>query len=102
MLFTVALMLPVLAVLASWWPSSGGAGVQAHQILGEMSRTVLPDYAWTTLRLCVMVALGVMLVGLASAAAVGNGTLHAQATWKPMVEGVPGAGEYSPRDVIVE
>ena len=31
-----------------------------------------------------------------------RGTLHAQATWKPMVEGVPGAGEYSPRDVIVD
>jgi iron(III) transport system permease protein len=70
MLFTVALMLPVLAVLVSWWPSSGDAGMQARQILGEMSRTVLPDYAWTTFRLCLMVALGVTLVGLASAAAV--------------------------------
>ncbi len=70
LLLTLALMLPVLAVLASWWPSSGDAADQSRQILSEMSRTVLPDYAWTTLRLCVMVGLGVMLVGLACAAAV--------------------------------
>jgi iron(III) transport system permease protein len=70
LLLTLALMVPVLAVLASWWPSSGDAANQSRQILAEMSRTVLPDYAWTTLRLCVMVGLGVMLVGLASAAAV--------------------------------
>ena len=70
LLLTLALMLPVLAVLTSWWPSSGDAANQSRQILAEMSRTVLPDYAWTTLRLCVMVGLGVMLVGLACAAAV--------------------------------
>jgi iron(III) transport system permease protein len=41
-------VLPVLAVLASWlqWDAASA------QILGEMARTVLPDYAWTTLRLC--------------------------------------------------
>jgi len=70
LLLTLALMLPVLAVLASWWPSSGDAADQSRQILAEMSRTVLPDYAWTTLRLCLMVGLGVMMVGLACAAAV--------------------------------
>lgn len=70
LLLTLALMLPVLAVLASWWPSSGDAADQSRQILSEMSRTVLPDYAWTTLRLCLMVGLGVMMVGLACAAAV--------------------------------
>jgi iron(III) transport system permease protein len=61
-------MLPVLMLFAAWlpWGSDGAAA----QILGEMSRTVLPDYVWTTVRLCLMVALGVVVVGLASAAAV--------------------------------
>ena len=66
---TVAFMLPVVAVFASWLPF-GDSGAAAAQILGEMSRTVLPDYLWTTVRLCVMVAIGVVLVGLSSAAAV--------------------------------
>ena len=62
----VLLSLPVLAVVASWlqWDA------QTAQILAEMSRTVLPDYAWTTLRLSLMVALGVVVVGAATAAAV--------------------------------
>ncbi|MGE0498867.1 MAG: ABC transporter permease [Ramlibacter sp.] len=60
------LTLPVLAVFASWlqWDA------QSVQILREMSRTVLPDYTWTSLRLCLMVALGVALVGAGTAAAV--------------------------------
>ena len=29
-------------------------------------------------------------------------TLHPQATWRPMVEGVPGAGTHGPRDKIVD
>ena len=29
-------------------------------------------------------------------------TLHAEASWQPMVEGVPGAGVHGPRDVIVD
>ncbi|MES2972257.1 MAG: iron ABC transporter permease [Pseudomonadota bacterium] len=66
LLFAAVLALPVLAVLASWFQWNA----QSAQILGEMSRTVLPDYAWTTLVLCVLVALGVMLVGMAGAAAV--------------------------------
>jgi hypothetical protein len=28
--------------------------------------------------------------------------LHPQATWKPMVENIPGAGSYGPRDNIVD
>jgi iron(III) transport system permease protein len=66
LLIAVVLCVPVLAVLGSWlqWDAT------TADILQEMSRTVLPDYAWTTLRLCVMVAAGVMLVGTASAAAV--------------------------------
>ncbi|MBX3656924.1 MAG: iron ABC transporter permease [Ramlibacter sp.] len=60
------LTLPVLAVFASWlqWDA------QTLQILGEMGRTVLPDYTWTSLRLCLLVALGVTLVGAGTAAAV--------------------------------
>ena len=66
---TLAFMLPVVAVFASWL-SLGDAGSAAAQILGEMSSTVLPDYVWTTVRLCLMVGVGVVLVGLAAAAAV--------------------------------
>lgn len=69
LLVIALLILPVLAVLASWWPW-GESASQATAILLEMSRTVLPDYVVTTLRLCLMVGLGVVLVGLSTAAAV--------------------------------
>ena len=68
-LFTATLLLPVLAVLASWVPL-GESGAQTRQILGEMSRTVLPGYVWTTVLLCGFVGIGVTLVGLSTAAAV--------------------------------
>jgi ketosteroid isomerase-like protein len=29
-------------------------------------------------------------------------TLHPQAEWRPMVENIPGAGVYGPRDVIID
>ena len=60
------LLLPILAVLASTlqWNS------ESAQILREMSSTVLPDYALTTLLLCIFVAVGVAVVGMATAAAV--------------------------------
>jgi iron(III) transport system permease protein len=61
--------LPILALFAAWLPW-GDSGAVAAEILRDMSRTVLPDYLWTTVRLCLMVALGVVVVGLASAAAV--------------------------------
>ncbi len=65
-LFAMLLCLPVLAVLASWlqWDAIGA------QILMEMARTVLPDYLWTTVLLSLLVALGVVVVGSATAAAV--------------------------------
>ncbi|MCB2043125.1 MAG: ABC transporter permease subunit, partial [Rhodoferax sp.] len=65
-LLAVLLCLPVLAVLASWlqWDATNA------QILAEMSRTVLPDYLWTTVALCVLVGVGVIVVGSATAAAV--------------------------------
>ena len=60
------LVLPVLAVFGSWlqW------NAQSAQVLREMAATVLPGYAWTTLGLCLAVAAGVTVVGLATAAAV--------------------------------
>lgn len=60
------LLLPVLAVLASWFSWDAASG----QILREMGGTVLPDYALTSLLLCVAVGIGVAVVGTATAAAV--------------------------------
>ena len=60
------LLLPVLAVLGSWFAWDGASS----QILWEMATTVLPDYALTSLLLCVAVAIGVAVVGTATAAAV--------------------------------
>ena len=68
-LLTGVLALPVLTVLAAWLPWGAGQG-QALQLLAEMGRTVLPDYAWTTLLLCLLVAAGVVMVGLSAAALV--------------------------------
>lgn len=60
------LLLPVLAVLGSWFSWNAASS----QILREMGATVLPDYALTSLLLCVAVAVGAALVGTAGAAAV--------------------------------
>jgi iron(III) transport system permease protein len=65
-LLALALALPVLAVLGSWLQWSP----QSADILREMGRTVLPEYALTTLGLCLMVAVGVTVLGLATAALV--------------------------------
>ncbi len=64
--FALVLMLPILAVIASvlQWNS------ESAQILQEMSQTVLPDYAITSLVLCILVAFGVAMVGMSTAAAV--------------------------------
>ena len=68
LLVALALMLtvPVLALAGSWlaWDAA------AQDVLVQMAHTVLPDYAWTTVVLCVAVALGVASVGLVSATAV--------------------------------
>ena len=65
-LLALTLALPVLAVLGSWlqWTP------QTADLLREMVSTVLPDYAGTSLLLCLLVAIGVALLGLATAAAV--------------------------------
>jgi len=65
-LLALALALPVLAVLGSWLQWNGDSA----SILREMAATVLPDYALTTLGLCLMVAVGVTVLGLATAALV--------------------------------
>ena len=56
------ILLPVLAVLATWtqWDDRSAA------ILRAMFETVLPDYAGTSLVLCLMVMVGVAVVGGAS------------------------------------
>lgn len=65
-LMAAVLTLPVLALGLSWaqWDS------EVAQVLGEMVQTVLPQYALTSLWLCLSVALGVTLVGLVTACAV--------------------------------
>ncbi|MEY4736173.1 MAG: hypothetical protein RL302_492 [Pseudomonadota bacterium] len=69
LLLISVLMLPVLAVLASWLPLGAPIGA-ALAILREMAATVLPEYLGTTVLLCAMVAVGVMAFGLSTAAAV--------------------------------
>ena len=66
LLLALALTLPVLALVASWLQFDAAA----REVLAEMGRTVLPDYALTSLVLCLSVALGVAAVGMASASAV--------------------------------
>ena len=60
------LTLPVLAVILSWLDLHG----QSLPILQEMLQTVLPEYALTSLLLCLAVAAGVALLGAATACAV--------------------------------
>jgi iron(III) transport system permease protein len=66
LLLAGVLLLPVLAVLGSWFSWNAGSG----QILREMGATVLPEYAFTSVLLCVAVGVGAAVVGTAGAAAV--------------------------------
>ena len=66
LLLVGVLMLPVLSVAMSWLQFDSAASA----ILREMAQTVLPDYALTSLVLCVSVAFGVAVVGMATASAV--------------------------------
>ena len=63
---TAVLTLPVLAVILSWVTLDG----ISLPILQEMLRTVLPEYAVTSVLLCLAVAAGVAVVGVATASAV--------------------------------
>jgi iron(III) transport system permease protein len=60
------LTLPVLAIALSWLELGG----QSLPILRQMLQTVLPEYALTSVFLCLSVALGVGIVGMGCACAV--------------------------------
>jgi iron(III) transport system permease protein len=66
MVLTLLLMLPVLALLGSWW----GFDAAGRDVLQQMAQTVLPEYVLTTVVLCVSVAVGVAVVGAVTASAV--------------------------------
>lgn len=65
-LVAAVLALPVLALLGAWtqWDAA------TAQILGEMTRTVLPQYLGTTVGLAAMVGVGVVTVGVPAAVLV--------------------------------
>ena len=62
----LGLALPVLSVLGTW----ATFDADAAQILAEMGDTVLPDYVWTSVWLCVGTGLGVVVLGTGCAVAV--------------------------------
>jgi iron(III) transport system permease protein len=68
LLFAVVslLTLPVLAVAFSWLQFND----EARSVLVQMLQTVLPAYTGVSLLLCLCVALGVAVVGMATASAV--------------------------------
>ncbi len=66
LLFALLLALPVLALGASWLQFNA----EAQDVLRQMAATVLPEYTWTSLLLCVAVALAVAFVGMGTASAV--------------------------------
>ena len=66
LLLVATLMLPVISVAASWLQFDA----LAFSVLRQMAQTVLPDYAWTSLLLCVSVGVGVATVGVLTASAV--------------------------------
>ncbi len=65
-MLALVLALPVLVVLGSWFHWTPNS----WELLRQMASTVLPDYAATSLMLCLLVALGVTVLGLATAATV--------------------------------
>ncbi len=69
LLLVLLLFSPLLAVVAAVLPW-GQETQQAYALLQAMAQTVLPEYLFTTLLLCLGVALGVLVLGLASACAV--------------------------------
>jgi iron(III) transport system permease protein len=66
LLFALMLALPVLALAVSWLQFDA----EAQDVLRQMLDTVLPEYTWTSVVLCVAVALAVAVVGMATASAV--------------------------------
>jgi iron(III) transport system permease protein len=66
LLLALLITLPVLSLGASWLQFDA----VARDVLSQMAQTVLPEYALTTVLLCLSVALGVAVVGMATASAV--------------------------------
>ena len=66
LLLVSMLMLPVISVAMSWLQFDSSA----VSVLRQMAQTVLPDYALTSLVLCLSVGLGVATVGVLTACAV--------------------------------
>lgn len=62
----LALALPVLGVLGAWFAFDAAS----WDVLRHQAQTVLPGYAWQSFWLVVWVALGVVVVGAVTAAAV--------------------------------
>ena len=65
----------LLACLLAWpsfsiWGAWLGIDAQHLSIIGHMVETVLPDYAWTSLLMCIGVGIGVAALGSACAALV--------------------------------
>ena len=65
-LLACLLTLPVLSLGGSWFQFDAAA----RDVLSQMAQTVLPEYALTTVLLCVSVAVGVAVVGMLTASAV--------------------------------
>ena len=65
-LLAFLLTLPVMAVVLSWLEFDS----EARSILTQMLQTVLPEYTWTSLLLCLLVGVGVAGIGMATASAV--------------------------------
>ncbi len=66
LLLALLLTLPVLALGLSWLQFDAAA----RDVLTQMAQTVLPEYAFTSLLLSVAVAVGVAVLGMATASAV--------------------------------
>jgi iron(III) transport system permease protein len=66
LLLAALLTLPVFSLGASWLQFDAAA----RDVLSQMAQTVLPEYVLTSLWLCLSVALGVAVVGMATACGV--------------------------------
>lgn len=69
LVLAIWLSLPVLALLAAWWPWGDEKGATTA-VLRAMTSTVLPGYIGTTAWLALWVGLGAAVVGTATAAVV--------------------------------
>lgn len=63
---TLLIALPTLAVWAAWWQWDA----TQQSLMQHLWTTVMPSYTWTSLALCIGVAVGVAALGLGSAVLV--------------------------------